>query len=600
MARGKDKNKKKNADIKVEGVKPAQPTEENGTDDGVPAVTAQMNKAKLDVVSPRNVTGYLTSFEKSRDIKIDSFSLSMTGTVLISDTRLELNWGRRYGLIGLNGCGKSTLLKCLGEREAPLPSWMNVFLLEQEMEPSDLSALDSIIKDVDAEIKRLEAEAEKATIEDGPDSEKLQFLYDCLDELDPSTVVTRASSILHGLGFTKSMQQKKTKDFSGGWRMRLSLAKALFMKPTLLLLDEPTNHLDLEACVWLEDHLKTWDNRIMVIISHSQDFLNGVCTNIMHFQNKRLTYYTGNYDTYVRARAEKEENQMKQYNREQDEIKHMKDYIARFGHGSAKLARQAQSKEKTLARMEEKGLTERVNKDSLISFHFLECGTLPPPILQFNHVHFGYTSDPKDELYTDIDFGIDLDSRVALVGKNGAGKSTLVKLMVGTVQPTKGMVRRHHKLRTAWYHQHLTDTLDLDLSAIQFIRQCFPEEIEEDSVRRIIGRFGVTGKDQTVPMKILSDGVRSRVVIAWLAWQTPHLLLLDEPTNHLDLETIDALADAINAFEGGLVLVSHDFRLINQVAKEIWVCEDKGIHTWKGDIQSYKNELRKRVDKDTE
>jgi len=297
----------------------------------------------------------------------------------------------------------------------------------------------------------------------------------------------------------------------------------------------------------------------------------------------------------VRTRLEQEENQMKQYTREQDEIKHMKEYIARFGHGSAKLARQAQSKEKTLARMEEKGLTEAVIADRQFTFGFLDCGNLPPPVLTFNHVHFSYSGQEKDEIYRDIDFGIDLDSRVALVGPNGAGKSTLVKLMVGDQLPTKGMVRRHHKLRIAWYHQHLTEHLDLSLSALEFMMKQFPEEKEQEQMRRIIGRYGITGKNQTCPIKILSDGLKSRVVIAWLAWQQPHLLLLDEPTNHLDIETIDALAFAINNFEGGLVLVSHDFRLINQVAKEIWVCERRKVTKWDGDIVSYKEWLRKRI-----
>jgi len=379
--------------------------------------------------------------------------------------------------------------------------------------------------------------------------------------------------------------------------MRIALARALFIRPMMLLLDEPTYHLDLEACVWLEEHLATYD-RILVLISHSQDFLNGVCTNMMHLQGKKLKYYGGNYDQYIRTRSELEENQMKQYTREQEEIRHMKDYIARFGPGTAKLARQAQSKEKTLARMEEKGLTDVVLLDRSFTFEFMECGKLPPPVLTFNHVYFTYSGQEKEEIYRDIDFGVDLDSRVALVGPNGAGKSTLVKLMVGEILPTKGMVRRHHKLRIAWYHQHLTEQLDLSLSPLEFMMMKFPEEKEPERVRRIIGRYGITGKSQTSPMKILYDGLKSRVVFSWLAWQQPHLLLLDEPTNHLDIETIDALAAAINAFDGGLVLVSHDFRLINQVAKEIWVCEHRKVTPWNGDILSYKQWLRKKLGKE--
>jgi len=466
--------------------------------------------------------------------------------------------------------------------------------LEKEVDPTERTALESVIDDVETEVKRLETEAEKIMITEGPDSERLTVIYECIDELEPETVTKRAGEILHGLGFTKVMQNKKTKDFSGGWRMRIALARALFIKPMMLLLDEPTNHLDLEACVWLEDYLTNYD-RMLIIISHSQDFLNGICTNIISMKDKTMTYYNGNYDTYVKSRAEKEENQMKQFQWEQDQIKHMKEYIARFGHGSAKLARQAQSKEKTLAKMEEKGLTEKVASDFQFQFRFFECGKIPPPVMQFNHVSFSYSGEEKDIIYKDLDFGIDLDTRVALVGPNGAGKSTLLKLMVCAVNATTGMVRRHHKLRIGWFHQHLTEQLDIDLTPIEFMQKQFPKETEIEAVRRIIGRYGITGKEQTMQIGVLSDGLKRRVVFAWLAYQMPHLLMLDEPTNHLDMETIDALADAINNFEGGMVLVSHDFRLINQVAKEIWVCEKKKVTPWKGDIQSYKHELKRKA-----
>jgi len=593
MSKRNKKNKNKTANPPVATNSPSL---DGDGEDGGEETGLEKELAKV-VISPRTVTGQLTSQPKARDIKIESFSLSLHGGELVKDTKLELNWNRRYGLIGPNGSGKSTLLKALGEREAPIPDWVSIFLLEREVPPSDLTAVEAVISDVDTEIKRLEKEAEETAIKEGPDSERLMFLYECLDELDPDTMVPRAAEILHGLGFSKAMQQKKAKDFSGGWRMRIALARALFIKPMMLLLDEPTNHLDLEACVWLEDYLSKYD-RILVLISHSQDFLNGVCTNIIHLNQKKLTYYGGNYDQFVQTRAEKEEHQMKQYVREQEEIKHMKDYIARFGHGSAKLASQAQSKAKTLARMEEGGLTERVQRDKSVTFSFVDCGTLPPPVLVFNHVHFGYTEDPKNEIYTDLDFGIDLDSRVALVGPNGAGKSTLVKLMVGVLNSTKGMVRRHHKLRIAWYHQHLAELLDLTMAPLAYMMKIFPEVLEEEAMRRVIGRFGITGKDQTTPMNILSDGLKSRVVFAQLAYQQPHLLLFDEPTNHLDMETIDALADAINNFNGGMVLVSHDFRLINQVAKEIWICEHRGVRKWPGNIQDYKEALRKKIQQD--
>merc|ERR1712154_747587 len=226
---------------------------------------------------------------------------------------------------------------------------------------------------------------------------------------------------------TRTMQHTPVKDFSGGWRMRVSLARALFIRPSLLLLDEPTNHLDLNACVWLEEALREYP-RILVIVSHSQDFLNGVCNSIIHFQDKKLKYYGGNYDAYVQTRMELEENQMKKYKWEQDQIAHMKNYIARFGHGSAKLARQAQSKEKTLAKMVANGLTEKVAAEKSVSFCFYSCGELPPPVIMVENVSFKY-SDTTPYIYKNLEFGVDLDTRLALVGPNGAGKSTLLKLI---------------------------------------------------------------------------------------------------------------------------------------------------------------------------
>jgi ATP-binding cassette subfamily F protein 2 len=288
---------------------------------------------------------------------------------------------------------------------------------------------------------------------------------------------------------------------------------------------------------------------------------------------------------------------MKRYKWEQDQMNHIKDYIARFGHGSAKLARQAKSREKTLARMQESGLTEKVVKDQAKSFFFQDPGDLSGPIIQFTEVSFGYHGRTGPQLYKKIDFGVDLDSRIALVGPNGAGKSTLLKLMVGDLEPTDGLVRRHSHLRIGYYHQHLADLLDLDLSPLQYMMKCFPEAGEDtEQWRRQIGRFGITGHLQVSPIKILSDGIKSRLVFAWLAYKQPHILLLDEPTNHLDLETIDCLADAINDFEGGVVLVSHDFRLISQVAEEIWEVggtKKGGVTKWDGDILSYKKHLRR-------
>ncbi|KAM0836869.1 hypothetical protein ACQ4PT_062035 [Festuca glaucescens] len=416
--------------------------------------TSSSTKAAADALaavhlSDRTCTAVLTSHPLSRDIHIESLTLTFHGHDLLVDTELELNYGRRYGLLGLNGCGKSCLLKAIGCRELPIPQHMDIYHLSHEIEASDMSALGAVIS-CDEERVKLEKEAEVLAAQDDGGGEALERVYERLEAIDASTAEKRAAEILFGLGFNKQMQAKKTRDFSGGWRMRIALARALFMNPTILLLDEPTNHLDLEACVWLEETLKKFD-RILVVISHSQDFLNGVCTNIIHMQNRKLKLYTGNFDQYVQTR--------RNWKR-------------------------------------------------------------PDEAVQFVEVTFGYT--PENLIYRKLDFGVDLDSRVALVGPNGAGKSTLLKLMMGELAPLDGM----------------------------YMMDEYPGNGEE-RMRAAIGRFGLSGKAQVMPMRNLSDGQRSRVIFAWLAWREPQLLLLDEPTNHLDIETIDSLAEALRGGMGG-------------------------------------------------
>ncbi|XP_045470052.1 ATP-binding cassette sub-family F member 2 [Harmonia axyridis] len=600
-AKARQSGKKQATSTKSEEQKPNSITngsskQTNGTAKELSQEEALCLKLEMDAklnADARACTGSSAVHPKSRDIKIDNFSITFHGSEMLQDALLELNCGRRYGLLGLNGSGKSTILAVLGNREVPIPEHIDIFHLTREMPASDKSALQCVME-VDEERVRLEKLAEQlAACDDDESQEQLMDVYERLDDISADTAEARAANILHGLGFTKEMQNKKTKDFSGGWRMRIALARALYVKPHLLLLDEPTNHLDLDACVWLEEELKNY-KRILVLISHSQDFLNGVCTNIIHINKKRLKYYTGNYDAFVKTRMELLENQMKQYNWEQDQINHMKNYIARFGHGSAKLARQAQSKEKTLAKMVAGGLTEKVTDEKTVTFYFPSCGTIPPPVIMVQNVSFRY-NEQTPWIYKNLEFGIDLDTRLALVGPNGAGKSTLLKLLYGDLVPTEGMIRKNSHLRIARYHQHLHELLDLDLSPLEYMMKSFPQVTEKEEMRKIIGRYGLTGRQQVCPIRQLSDGQRCRVVFAWLAWQAPHLLLLDEPTNHLDMETIDALAEAVNDFEGGLVLVSHDFRLISQVAEEIWVCEKGTVTKWKGDILDYKEHLKTKV-----
>lgn len=556
-----------------------------------------MEKLSLEEESGRVCAGVLTSHRDSRDIKIEQFSLSFHSDILIHDSTLELNFGRRYGLIGENGCGKSTLLKAIASGEVCLPTHIDTYLLDKEYPPTDMTALDAVINDAKTELKRLEKEMETIMVED-PESPLLDDIYDRMEELDESTFESKAATILHGLGFTKESMFKKTKDLSGGWRMRVSLAKALFVRPTLLLLDQPTNHLDLGACVWLEEYLKNY-NRILLLISHSQDFLNNVCTNIIDFtRKKQLVYYTGNYDTYVKTREELETNQMKAFEKQQNEIEHLNKFIRSAGTYS-NLVRQAKSKQKIIDKMEANGLVEKVEKKRQWRFKFQDVEKLPPPVLSFTDVSFSYSGKVEDCLYRHLDLGADMDSRIALVGPNGAGKSTLLKLMAGELVPISGQISRHTHLKIGRYNQHSAEQLDMEKNPVVYMRDKFPELSQEVQFwRSQVGRFGITSNLQATPIKYLSDGQKSRVVFCELALQHPFMLLLDEPTNALDIETIDSLADAINNFNGGVVLVSHDFRLISQVAEEIWVCENGTVTKWEGTIESYKEKLRQDVMKD--
>lgn len=562
-------------------------------------VTAEeLQKLKLqqdkDGISDRVTTGVLDSLVTSRDIKISSLSLLFHGKVLIQDSTLELNYGRRYGLLGENGCGKSTFLNALAAREYPIPENIDVYLLNEPAEPSEFTALEYVVREAEHELKRLEDLVEKIIEEDGPESPVLDGLYEKIDSMDPQTFESRAAIILTGLGFNKHTILKKTKDMSGGWKMRVALAKALFVKPTLLLLDDPTAHLDLEACVWLEEYLKRFD-RILVLVSHSQDFLNGVCSNMIDMRLKQLTQYGGNYDSYEKTRAEQETNQMKSYQKQQDEIVHIKKFIASAG-TYANLVRQAKSRQKILDKMEADGLIEKVVPDRVFSFKFPEVEKLPPPVLSFDDISFAYDGSVENRLYENLSFGVDMDSRIALVGPNGVGKSTLLKIMTGELQSQNGRVSRHTHIKVGVYSQHSADQLDLTKTPLEFVRDKF-SHISQDLQywRGQLGRFGLTGEGQTSQMATLSEGQRSRVVFALLALEAPNILLLDEPTNGLDIPTIDSLAVAINEFNGGVVVVSHDFRLLDKIAKDIFVVENKTATRWDGPIATYKNKLAKNV-----
>ncbi|EOR00335.1 hypothetical protein E3P92_01436 [Wallemia ichthyophaga] len=569
----------------------------SGTDST--GITDGSDVKKLSVAADRSTAGVLVSDPKGRDVKLDGFTLSFHGRLLIESAEVSLNYGQRYGLLGENGSGKTTFLEALAERDIEIPEHIDIHLVAGEADPSDVNAMDFIIASAKEKVARLEQQIEDMSTEDNVDELALESKMEELDELDPSTFEARAGLILTGLGFSLQMMNKPTKDMSGGWRMRVTLARALFIKPHLLLLDEPTNHLDLEAVVWLEAYLSTY-NHILVITSHSADFMDSVCTNIMDLTNKRkLQYYGGNYSIYCRTKAENETNQMKAYAKQQEEIQHIKKFIASAG-TYANLVRQAKSKQKIIDKMEAAGLIEPVSQARPLRFNFEDIRKLPPPIIAFNDVAFSYSGKPEDYLYKDLSFGIDMDSRIAIVGQNGTGKSTLLNLITGHLQSVDGTVSRHAGLKLGKYSQHSADQLPYDKTPVEHLEASYKEKFPNKDYqfwRSQLGRFGISGAHQTAPIAHLSDGLRNRVVFSMLAMDQPHILLLDEPTNHLDMESIDALALAVKEFEGGVVIVSHDFRLISQVAEELWEVKDRKIYNLSKseiDIQQYKSMLQKK------
>lgn len=531
----------------------------------------------------------------TRDINVGGVTVTFHGKPLIEDTEIVINYGNRYGFIGPNGSGKSTIMKAIAARAIPIPDALDIYFLDSEYPATDKTALEAVMESND-EVARLEKRAEllndaMAEAEEEQQAEiqnTLESIYDRLDALDASAAEARATSILHGLGFTTAMQSMKTREFSGGWRMRVALARALFL-PTVecLVLDEPTNHLDMDAVLWLEDYLSKWD-RILFFVCHSQDFLNNVCTHIVRLDMtyKKLRYYTGNYDTYVQTRRDQDMVQMRAYEAEQRDIAEIKDFIARFGHGTVKMVRQAQSREKLLQKKLEAGLTEKPEEDPKYDWSFPDAGQLPVPVLSVENVSFNYPGGV--ELYSKVDFGVDLQTRVALVGPNGAGKTTLIKLMTGELLPTKGQIKKNMHLKISRFTQHFEDKLDLSMTPLDFFKQKLMPTEPIERIRSLLGRFGCSGAQQSQIMDQLSAGQKARIVFAIIAYEKPHLVMLDEPTNPLDMESIDALARCVNSFQGGVIMISHDMRLISQCAEQIYICDHKKITRYEGDIMKFK------------
>jgi len=410
-----------------------------------------------------------------------------------------------------------------------------------------------------------------------------------LAEMESDKAESRAASILAGLGFSPEAQQYPTKNFSGGWRMRLALARALFCEPDLLLLDEPSNMLDVPSITFLSTYLQSYPSTVLVV-SHDRAFLNEVATDIIHQHSERLDYYRGaNFDSFYATREERKRAAKREYENQMAQRAHLQAFIDKFRYNAAK-SQEAQSRIKKLERMP---VLEPPEQEYSVKFKFPEVEKLSSPIVQMSDVTFGYTKDKI--LLRNVDLDVQLDSRIGIVGPNGAGKTTVLKLLIGQLQPTSGIISQNPRLRIGYFAQHHVDSLDLSMSAVSFMAKHYPGKTDEE-YRRQLGAFGITGTTGLQKMALLSGGQKSRVAFACLALQNPHILVMDEPSNHLDIEAMDALAEALKEFQGGVLIVSHDVTLLQTVCTSLWVCENGTVEKFPGDVQAYKKRIQAQAD----
>uniref|UniRef100_A0A8D3DZI3 ATP-binding cassette sub-family F member 3 n=1 Tax=Scophthalmus maximus TaxID=52904 RepID=A0A8D3DZI3_SCOMX len=537
---------------------------------------------------------------RSYDIRIENFDVAFGERSLLQGAELSLATGRRYGLIGRNGLGKTTLLKMLASRSLRVPAHISILHVEQEVAGDETAALQSVLES-DAlregllgEEKRLNARLANGTA-DGLESVRLTEIYGKLEEIEADKAPARASVILAGLGFSAKMQQQMTREFSGGWRMRLALARALFARTVLYSLcvcvPEPTNMLDVRAILWLENYLQTWQSTILVV-SHDRNFLNAVVTDIIHLHTQRLDSYRGDYENFIKTKEDRLKNQQREYEAQLQYRQHIQVFIDRFRY-NANRAAQVQSKLKLLERLPE---LKPIERETEVTLRFPDnFEKLSPPILQLDEVEFFYA--PDRPLFSGLNVSADLDSRICIVGENGAGKTTVLKLLMGELTPVGGVRQAHRNLKIGYFSQHHVDQLDLNVCSVELLLNRFPGRPEEE-YRHQLGGYGITGELATRPVASLSGGQKSRVAFAQMTMPCPNFYVLDEPTNHLDMETIEALAKALNKFRGGVILVSHDERLIRLVCKELWVCDSGKVRRIDGGFDEYRDILHEQFRKE--
>jgi ATP-binding cassette subfamily F protein 3 len=507
---------------------------------------------------------------------------------LLENVNLTVQPGQRVAIVGANGAGKSSLFQLLLGQLAPeqgsvaLPGGCRIAHMAQEVAASSRSARDFVL-DGDTELRRMERALAEA--EAGGDDHAIARLHGELDIHEAWSAPRRAETLLRGLGFADSDAERPVSAFSGGWRIRLNLAQALMRPSDLLLLDEPTNHLDLDACLWLENWLRKYPGTLL-FISHDRDFMDRVATHLVHFDQKQLVLYTGNYSAFERQRAERLAQQQASFERQQARIAEIQRFIDRFKAKATK-ARQAQSRVKALERMEK---IAPAHVDSPFSFEFPVADKVSNPLLSIRHGVAGHGDVP---ILKNINVTLLPGTRVGLLGPNGAGKSTFMDALRGTGTLLSGERTCGEHLAIGYFAQHQLESLDLDASPFLHLQRLAPTASEQ-KVRDFLGGFDFHGDEALAPIRSFSGGEKARVALAVIAWQKPNLLLLDEPTNHLDLEMRQALTMALQNFEGAIVVVSHDRHLLRNTVDEFWLVCDGAVGEYEGDLEDYERWLAER------
>ncbi len=519
-------------------------------------------------------------------LHIQALTVRVQRGTLLEDSSLRVASGSRVGLVGPNGCGKSTLLNLIAGDIAPdagsvrLRRGIRIGRVAQEA-PGGARSLVETVLDADEERAALLAEADQAA-----EPRRIAAVHERLNDIDAHAAPSRAASILAGLGFDDVAQALPCESFSGGWRMRVALAAALFARPDLLLLDEPTNHLDLESTLWLERFLARWKGAL-VLVSHERSLLNAVVQEIVHVEGKRLVRYAGDYDRFETLRRERQAQTERLRRRQEAERKRIQSFVDRF-RAKATKARQAQSRIKLLARMEP---IAAAIESPTVAFDLPAPGSLAPPLMAVDGAAVGYA--PGNPVLQDLDLRIDPEDRIALLGANGNGKSTLIRFLAGTLAPFQGSRQGATKMRIGYMDQHQAESLDPGESGVQYLTGRMPEA-RPAQVRAHLGRFGLIQDKGDTAVGNLSGGEKTRLLLALMTVDKPHLLLLDEPTNHLDVDAREALMQALNAFSGAVILVSHDSHFIELVCERLWLVADGTCRPFDGDLADYRAMLLKR------